>query len=88
MATMHCRHYYYCYGENRRFARRHPDPLAGAVILQSRRAEKSWIFGFMFWLGISKTLAGPMDLHMFVVLDERRFLGFLCVGARIHWQGQ
>ena len=62
-------------GENGRFARRHPDPLAGAVILQSRRAEKSWIIGFMFWLGISKTLAGPMDLHIFVVLDELRFLG-------------
>ena len=58
------------------------------MILQSRRAEKSWILGFMFWLGISKTLAGPMDLHVFVVLDEMRLLGFLCVGARIHWQGQ
>ena len=37
----------------------------------------------MFWLGISKALAGPMDLHIFVVLDEMRFLGFLYVGARI-----
>ena len=51
------------------------------MILQSRRAEKSWIFGFTFWLGISKALAGPMDLHIFVVLDEMRFLGFLYVGA-------
>ena len=49
--------------------RRNPDTLAGPIILLSNRASNFGISGLLFCLGISKTLAGPMDLQFFKVLD-------------------
>ena len=52
----------------------------------SNRVSNFGISGLLFCLGISKTLAGPMDLQFFKVLDEARDLRFLSLGNQLTYR--